>query len=235
MNRRMLSLLILAALLGLTLALGCSSARMALPENLKESATMMACKGRGGFDESFTMGPYQVVEVKRGWTRKSAWGFLGYSSSNTRQQYEYSLITPEGVQWQGQAATNLRQKELEGEAWGGKLEITLSDKENVVARCSGPTSWTLVLTLKSSENLFAGIYNSGNQTFEIQGTHKLAGSPMPLTDTSGYLISRGGEVVAAVEVINAGAVWMSPKLTAMERDQLAAAAAALLLYQDLES
>ncbi len=214
---------------------GCSAARMAVPADLKESSQMLVCKGRGGFDESFTMGAYNIREVKRGWTRKSAWGFLGYSSSNARQNFEFTLVTPGGEQWQGQGATNLKLKELEREAWGGTLKSTLSEKENLVARCSGPAGeWTLVLSLDTEENLLKGIFNSGNQTYQITGTHKLAGSPMPLYDASGYLISRGGRQLAAVEVINNGAVWLSRDLSGGERDLLAAAAAALLLYQDLE-
>ncbi|HNR66584.1 MAG TPA: hypothetical protein PKN04_07970 [bacterium] len=235
MNRGVRLYLSFFGLMVLCLLMSCSTAHMALPTELLDSSEMLVCNGRGGFDETFTMGSYQVQNVKRGWTKKNEWGFIGYSSSNTKQQFEFSLISPTGERWQGQAATNLKQKELEGQAWGGQLEIALSEQENFVVRCSGPSTWTLVLVLNSKKNLHDGIYTNTEQNYVIRGTHKLSGSPMPLTDATGYVISFNGEVLAAVEVINDGAVWFSKKLSNAERDQLAAAAAALLLYRDLDA
>ena len=47
----------------------------------------------------------------------------------------------------------------------------------------------------------------------------------------GYEIRRDSEVIAAVEIMNQGRVWMSPTLTALEQDRVATVAMALLVYE----
>ena len=44
-------------------------------------------------------------------------------------------------------------------------------------------------------------------------------------------IRSDSEVLAAVEVMNSGRVWMSPELTSLQQDRVAAVAMALLLYE----
>ncbi len=56
---------------------------------------------------------------------------------------------------------------------------------------------------------------------------------MPVFEAAGYLLTLRGETVAAVEIINRGAVWIHPAVEPEMRGALAAAAAALLLHQDL--
>ena len=50
-------------------------------------------------------------------------------------------------------------------------------------------------------------------------------------DIVGYEIRRGNEVIAAVESMNRGRVWMSPSLTPVEQDRVATVAMALLVYE----
>lgn len=230
--------LLMIALFGLILvgAWGCHSARMAVPGDLKDSGQMMTCKGRGGFDETFDLGSYRVHEVKRGWTKRTAWGFLIWEKSSASQKYEFSLTGSDDAVWNGQAITNLNQKDLKSEAWGGELQIGLSSEQNLVVRFGKQdvkAGWTMVL-MKNKDNVLEGLLGNGSIVYSIDGTKKLAGSPMPLGDASGYIITRNGRNVCAVEVINEGAVWFAPSLTSDERDLLAAAATGLLLFKDLE-
>jgi len=51
----------------------------------------------------------------------------------------------------------------------------------------------------------------------------------------GYEIHRDGRVVAAVEVINGGRVWISPAASQLDQDRLAAGITALLIYREIEA
>ncbi len=71
---------------------------------------------------------------------------------------------------------------------------------------------------------------SGGPAFEVRSIQRVSGSAIPSGDPFGYEILSGGQRVAVVETINRGRVWIDPN--ASNRDTLAAAAAALLLFRD---
>ncbi|NLP11736.1 hypothetical protein GX408_15160 [bacterium] len=80
----------------------------------------------------------------------------------------------------------------------------------------------MLLNQRSDEDLTTGCLCSDKATFEVAGTHQLAGTPMPLVDTAGYVMVKNKVPVAAVDVINDGTVWPQG-LSGSERDGLAAA------------
>jgi len=218
-------------------AAGCQTARMAVPDGLLTGTEVFSVQGRNTieFREGFAFGPYEVTQVRRGWTSRTAWGFLSYSQSRARQSIEFAVTGPGGT-WRGQAATNVRQSDLKGEAWGGTLKIGLGSELRYVARLAPEGSaktWTLALGQGSPNAPVKGQLTDGTVFFEVVATHGLAGSPMPLGDPSGYLFLRHGQPVAAVEVINEGSVRVAQGLPPADRAPLPAAAGALLLYRDI--
>jgi len=229
---RYLSLLLLAGLLS-----GCRSAQMAIPASLEARSEAYPCIGRGGFglSEAFSFGPYEVKDVHRGWKVTTTWSIIFYERSH-RQQFEYTLQAGKGKPWKGQAATGVRQSDLKGMVAGGDLTWGIGSDLNFVVQIGQgdtPKAWTLVLAEGSRDTTLKGQFSNGKTTYRIEGTHKLAGSPMPLVDTSGYLIYKGKRVVAAVDILNAGSVTFDSKLSVAKRGPLAAAAAGLLLYKDI--
>jgi len=211
---------------------------MAIPASLQDQAEPFPCIGRGGFtlSEQFSFGPYQVENVHRGWTTQTAWGLLFFERSHTRQEFEYTLQGPKGAAWQGQAATGVRKSDLKGTVAGGDLTWGIGSDVNFVVRIGQgdkPEAWTLVLAEGNRDSALKGQFSNGKTTYRVEASHKLAGSPMPLVDTSGYLLYHGRHLVAAVDVLNAGSVTFDSKLSAAKRGPFAAAAAALLLYQDV--
>lgn len=70
---------------------------------------------------------------------------------------------------------------------------------------------------------------SGGPSLEVRSIHRI-GSSIPSAEPFGYEILSDGRRVAVVETINRGRVWIDP--SAPNRDTLAAAAAALLLFRD---
>jgi hypothetical protein len=82
-------------------------------------------------------------------------------------------------------------------------------------------------TLAESE---AGNIEFDATRWHLQSVNRIEGGRGP-GDIVGYEIRRGSEVIAAVETMNKGRVWMSPALTPLERDCVATVAMALLVYE----
>lgn len=217
---------------------GCQSARMAIPAELESRSDVYPCIGRGGFtlSETFSFGPYQVVDVRRGWTRRVAWRILPYERTSARQQYEFTLLTPSGETWQGRAAVGVRRENLKDTLAGGELTWGLERDVSVAVRfgLAGAThAWTLLLAEQTQDAVLNGILTNGQVSYRIDGTRNLAGTSIPLMENSGYFILDGARRIAAVDVVNAGSVLFARDLPPAQRPPLAAAAAALLLYRDI--
>ena len=218
---------------------GCTTARMAIPADLESRSDVYPCVGRGGFtlSEKFTFGPYEVFDVRRGWTHRVTWSLALYERSKARQQCEFTLRMPSGRKWQGQAATGVRKQDLKDTVAGGELTWGLARDVNFVARlclARQTNAWTLALAEERNGILLNGTLTDGQATYRIEGTRQLAGSSMPLMENAGFLIYDGPRLVAAVDLVNAGAVHFDKALPALiQREPLAAAAAALLLYRDI--
>lgn len=60
----------------------------------------------------------------------------------------------------------------------------------------------------------------GVTRWHVQSVNRIAGGRGP-AGIVGYEIRRDDEVIAAVEIMNSGRVWMSPSLTATEQDRVA--------------
>ena len=224
----------------LAAAAGCATARLAIPADLEARADACPCVGRGGLalSETFSFGPYAVAEVRRGWTRRVAWGLLLYERSRARQQYEITLRAPSGRTWQGQAATGVRKEDFQGTVAGGELTWGLARDVDFVARlglAGSSNAWTLALAEERAGVVLQGSLSDGSATYRVEGSRQLAGTPMPLMENAGFLVYAGTRLVAAVDLLNAGSVHFDRALTAAQREPLAAAAAALLLYRDISN
>ena len=220
------------------LAAGCTTARMAVPADLEARSDAFPCVGRGGFtlSEKFSFGPYEVADVKRGWTHRVAWGIAMYERSRARQQYEFALRAPSGQTWHGQAATGVRKQDLKDAVAGGELTWGLTREVNFVARLGRegqPGAWNLALGEERGDVLLNGTLTDGQTTYRVDASRQLAGTSIPLMENAGFLIYDGTRLVAAVDLVNAGSVRFDQALTPAQREPLAAAAAALLLYRDI--
>lgn len=70
----------------------------------------------------------------------------------------------------------------------------------------------------------------GATGWHVQSVHRIEGGRGP-GSIAGYELSRGTEVIAAVEIMNRGRVWISPALTPLEQDRVAVVAMSLLVYE----
>jgi hypothetical protein len=209
---------------------------MRLPEDLA-ATDRLPVRGRQGwkFVERVQFGECDVYEVRRSLTKGGdlrVGRVTFYEGNKRRQTFGFTLAGPDGAVWHGGAATNVRRHALERDGF----EIALRDKSGFMARlepdAAPENGWTLDLA-ETFDRPLKGTLNSGARTITVTGTSKLAGTPLPLDETTGYVFESGGTPVAAVEVINNGAVWISPAIDAADRAPVTAAVAALLLFEEL--
>jgi hypothetical protein len=64
----------------------------------------------------------------------------------------------------------------------------------------------------------------------LRSVHRFQGSSIPSGPPLGYEVTGGDRVVAAVETINQGRVWMDPAVSPRDQERLAVAIMVLLLY-----
>lgn len=75
-----------------------------------------------------------------------------------------------------------------------------------------------------------GTIDFGDTKWALRSVHRFRGSSIPSGPPLGYEFEGGGRVVAAVEVINQGRVWIDPAVSPRDQERLAVAIMVLLLY-----
>ena len=220
-------------------AMACSEAQMATPVELSTATQPWKVEQTRitGWDAPFTFGPYTVGDIKRGWTKSTAWGFIAYESYQADQSYEYSLRLGQGKKsWHCNCASKVNQQVLESMVGAGKLTWEMGAGQSLACSLRSPKGilWRLALAAGGTSNApMRGVLQGPKLTMQVRGTDKLEGTKIPLSEPTGYVFSITGPVTGtagAVQVINNGLLWLpdSPQQGAM-----AAASAALLLYQDI--
>ena len=235
---RRVALFALLACLAL-LAFACREAQMAIPPDLNLASPPMKVEQTRviGWDSPFDFGPFHVSAVHRGWTEATAWGFMVYESYKAEQSYEFRIAKQGGKPWQCNCATNVNQQVLEGMVAGGKLTWELGAGQSLACSLKGPGGqlWKLALAASGhSRAAMRGYLIGPKLTIQVQGTDKLEGSTIPLSEPTGYVFSvhtTTSGTIAAVQVINNGVLWLP---NSPEQEPLAAASAALLLYQNVD-
>jgi hypothetical protein len=225
----LLAILVLTTVSGFAKLKG---ATMRLPPELA-GVDRLAVTGRQGWKkvERLTFGGYLVNNVDRSFTKSSSLQILIYEGAKARQHFAFYTQGDDMETWRGEAETTAHRRALDFD-----VEIELRDKSGFGVRLSPLARpeeiWTLKLAEKR-EKPFEGDLTRGTQTVKVRGTNKLAGTIFPLGETAGYIFEVAGKPVAAVEVINDGAVWLSPSLAPELRQPVTAAIGSLLLFEEL--
>ncbi len=217
----------------LPLAVGaCQSAQMRLPETLT-SAERMPVEGRQGWklNERLRFGPFEAQDVRRSWTRGRDGRILMASGSRRDQRYSFTLREGGQDHWRADCQADLAVVSIDV----GVVEIEPANRSALDCRMQSLREpqeyWRLVLT-ESREHPLSGTLRGNGNALEVKGTNRLE-QGLPTQMTTGYEIAEAERTLAAVEVVNSGAVWLQPDLDPARRILLSAAAAALLLLEDL--
>jgi hypothetical protein len=112
-----------------------------------------------------------------------------------------------------------------------ETEITLPGYPRIDCKLAGARAGQMSLRPELVTQRDSGLLRFGERLWTLQSVNNLASqrSSFPLA-RFGYEVRDEGEVVAAVETAGKGRVWLHPKISVAEREELAVALAALLYY-----
>jgi len=211
---------------------GFKLAAMSLPPELAQSERLPV-HGRQGWKrlETLRFGEFTVRDVQRSLTKGSSLQILMYEGAKARQSYGFTVADRTGDAWRGEAETNVRRRALDV-----GLEIELRNKSGFGARlrpAARPDEAWLLKLEETRERPLQGSLSAGTRTVAVRGINRLAGTFFVSGETTGYVFELAGRPVAAVEVINDGAVWFSPGLPEDYRGAVTAAISSLLLFEEL--
>jgi hypothetical protein len=224
---------------GLSLS-GCKVAHMAIPKNLQSGTSKLAVEGRSLsiFSKSFRFGSYEATNIHRGWTKGKGVSIEGLSVSGAEQKYEFSVSELDRTPWDVQCTTEADWSKLETKGLlGGGFGIEFSSNQQLVCilKQEGVKKASeLVMAQSIEDDVFQGAMSKGAARIEVSATHKLDTTSLKMKKATGYLFQMEGRPVGAVEVINKGTVWLDNSVAPDTRSAIAAAAAAMLLYQNVQ-
>jgi hypothetical protein len=230
MNRLRFNTFRLVLIAVLLAALGCQTAQIEVASDLA-AVTPMEVQGANPrrWNAPVSFGPWATSEVREGGT----WGFgyrlLGIDAGFAFQPYRLSITSGDRTihaECVTRAAV-LSRKGLSVDPSFGKIP-TLG------CGFHGEGEGTLRLNT-TAMNREEGQIGFGSSAWQIRSIHKYAGSSIASGEPLGYEILSGGRVIATVETINRGRVWIDPSVSASDQTRIAGVATALLLYDPANS
>ncbi|OQA24921.1 MAG: hypothetical protein BWY59_01978 [Verrucomicrobia bacterium ADurb.Bin345] len=218
---------------------GCTVARMAVDPSLAGGAQELPVQGRQGFvwNKPLEFGGFKVTDIDRGWLKRMKWDVFGLTGEKARQSYEFKIASGNGPAWQAKCATGINRKDLELDNFlntGGSLKVELESDVLFACTFTAPRGeWKLIMSQGTRQVVLNGILTDGSKQLLVEGTRELAGGAWPMMEPTGYHFLLNGRFVGAVEVLNAGAVWLDGSLDENTRMAVASASSALLLYREI--
>lgn len=216
---------------------GCTSARLAVPASLRATPALTVAGRLGDVrSPSLSFGAWRVTGVSRSWVRgaglDASVGRVAIDLDRASQQFAFDAAEGGRTPWRGACRTTYRHD-------GVVVPVgSLAVHERAVLSCTlgvaGRTPWQLE-TSADFDRLPHGVLRLGEDTVHIVGMDRLAGSVPTRGLLAGYVMRVGGAPVAAVEIVGNGTVWLDAHPDASYRQALGAAAAALLLFDDLRN
>jgi len=171
-----------------------------------------------------SFGPWRAEVAHEGLQWDFALPLLGMTAGFAAQPYRVvASAGGEPIQAECRAsAVTLSRKGLEVDPAFGKLPAFAC-----AFRGRGDGTLRLHATALGQET---GTLGFGDTQWALRSVHRFRGSTVPSGPPLGYEIEGGGRVVAAVEVINQGRVWIDPAVPPRDQERLAVAVMVLLLY-----
>jgi hypothetical protein len=177
-----------------------------------------------------SFGGFATRETRAGETWAWSAGSFDLGVGKRHQPYRFVFVGEEGAQWQVECRAKtpiLRHagKHSEWELPIGETELgcAMRDENEVVH----------ALSVNGNGADFAGVTDFGDEPFEIQALHELPrrdGRSVHIPGVLGWELRQEGRVLASVDLLGAGRVYLSREATAEQRDRLAMTATALMLF-----
>jgi hypothetical protein len=205
------------------------------------TAPRLAVTGRQGDQRALELrfGPWRVTNVRRTWVTGSGLevssGRVGLDLDRATQRFTFDVAEGSGPTWRADCRSTYRHDGVVLPV--GSLAMHEVARLACSLRGSDDSTWVLD-TWQSLDRMPAGVLHRGEDTLTVRGLDRFVGAVpsrgVPSRGVlAGWLVLHGAGPVAAVEVVNAGAVWMDVPPNAGYRRALGAVAAALLVHEDL--
>ena len=209
-------------------AVACTTAQMRVGPALASSAPLeVSGANPRTWNTPIRFGPWATSTAREGGTWDFGYRLLGIDANFAFQPYRLTVSngrSPVRAECITPAAT-LSRNDLSVDPSFGRIPA-------LACGFLGAGEGTLRLRTTAT-NAEEGEIAFGNERWTIRSVRNFEGSSIPSSEPLGYEISRDGRVIAAVETINRGRVWMDAALDEEDGARLAAVATALLLYEPL--
>lgn len=213
----------------------CTALSVALDPEFSDHAELYAVSGKQGLllRQQLRFGPYHTGVVDRDWDSSSAIQVAHYKDVTHRGGFRFTQLCNDKTSHhvdcksRGESESLHFGKPERGEwRWllnaENRFDCNIKDENN--------TSWHLAIAQRGADSMLRGGLFSETSDYHIESIHYVTGSPMA-TGVVGYQISRKHIVLAAIETIGQGKVWLRKGISTPEAQRLAATASALLLYE----
>ena len=182
------------------------------------------------WNRPISFGEWRTASVDEGTTRSFLFDLGMLDAGKTDQAYRMVVQGPGA-----QTNVECHMRELTVGAAGVFVQASLGREPILVCglwRRGYRTVLALTRNGKPEPSLVGELRQVSGVTYDIRSIHRAAGGGLSSGESFGYEISRDEQSYATVETVNQGRVWIDPN--APNRDDLAAAAAALLLFRDVD-
>ncbi len=217
----------------------CTALSIDLEPAFSANADVYPVTGRQGLliRQRLSFGPFQTGVVDRDWDSSSNIQVANYKSSDSHGGFRYTLQGPRTEQQRVDCQHNNNSESLNfGSAQRGEWSWLLAAENRFnceIKRDKTSPQWHIAMGQRGAETHRRGALYSNDASYQIDSIHSANNGSINIGGI-GYQISRNQQILAAVETIDQGRVWLRNALSTDEAQLLAAAASALLLYQTPE-
>lgn len=231
-------------LLVFTLIISCSTADIAVSENLRQNSVVMEVKGNAGIliNQKISFGEFYTSPIKRGWTNRTELIVLGIKYEKAKQPIEFTQFGLNGssadIVGSSKYDNNMFKlfKGLENYAnnfWNGYFGIIIPK--------DGSPVWEVLVENDNSNTSLKSKTDNGiamdeqENSIEIKGTKQLSENKFFTDDskTFGYELWRNGESIGAVSVLGNGKVWIKNSLSPQDKLIVASLCSILISKQNI--
>ena len=223
-------------------AVSCKTASVSLEEGFVQRADFYPVEGKNGcqVNQVLKFGPFETTTIDRSMTFSYHVPLL-VDFSGGKESLAFSIFDKQketGVSFLGDS----RMKDVHMSAAKGYFQVPIQQKDVFAGALifSQPAlkRYDFFLLNPNDKQRNAKcegvVLKDGKEHLVIKGITKLQGSRLPQTQVSGYEFYQGDKVVATVDILNKGAVWMDNSLEQDGRMLIAGLSAALLVRSNLQ-
>jgi len=232
----------IALTIGVALILSACAIPMRVPANLQSADAVVPVAVEGGLlaAKQYTFGAYQTVDVDRDWTKGSAsstkFGIAASSWAERSQAYRFSLSESGTVVTSTHCLTEMAKSTVQTRvatmsfSFRQSLRCRLQRSEESSPAGQLQLDWGTGGTI---HNMVTGTLKLGSDKLGVRAVFE-GQSGIQVSTPLGYVIERGDEGLAAIQVSSGDKIWLQPSLPAPRRTLVATALIALGLFKNID-